>query len=73
MLTIDGRLAPGLHHLTVAQCPQPLAQIDGLALEHVESSGDDVRPSAAQMPTIDAALSAAAVPSSAAAHDSFRL
>lgn len=73
VLTIDGRFAPGLHHLTVAQCPQPLAQIDGLALEHVESSGDDVRPSAAQMPTIDAALSAAAVPSSAAAHDSFRL
>lgn len=67
VLTIDGRLAPGLHHLTVAQCPQPLAQIDGLALEHVELGG------ASSMPTIDAALSAAAVPSSAAAHDSFRL
>ena len=48
ILTIDNRLASGLHHLTVAQCPQPLAQIDGLALEHVESSGDSVLPSAAQ-------------------------
>jgi hypothetical protein len=47
ILTIDARLASGLHHLTVAQCPQPLAQIDGLALEHVESSGDGVRSSAA--------------------------
>ena len=46
ILTIDARLTSGLHHLTVAQCPQPLAQIDGLALEHVESSGDGVRSSA---------------------------
>ena len=48
ILTIDNRLASGLHHLTVEQCPQPLAQIDGLALEHVESSGDSVLPSAAR-------------------------
>jgi len=51
ILTIDARLASGLHHLTVAQCPQPLAQIDGLALEHVESSGDGVRSSATPTPS----------------------
>lgn len=51
ILTIDARHASGLHHLTVAQCPQPLAQIDGLTLEHVESSGDDVRSGATPTPS----------------------
>jgi hypothetical protein len=66
VLTIDDRLAAGLQHLTVAECPQPLAQIDGLALEHVESSGDGVRPSAA--PTLSVVRSGAA-----ASDDDFRL
>lgn len=49
VLTVDARLAPGVHHLTVAECPQPLAQIDGLALKLVESSDDaTLSPSAAR-------------------------
>ena len=72
ILTIDARLASGLHHLTVAQCPQPLAEIDGLALEHVESSGEAARPSATQMPSATH-MPSAARPSASASDDNFRL
>lgn len=51
VLTVDARLAPGVHHLTVAECPQPLAQIDGLALKHV---GPSAAPSSSAAPSLSA-------------------